>query len=439
MSSWQIAAWLMLGGSTLLLFMGMPVALTFLGVNIIGAVLYMGGEPGLVQLVRNSVSSVTAFALTPIPLFVLMGEILFHTGLALKVIEGVERLIVRVPGRLAVVAVVAGTVFSAISGSTIATTAMLGSLMLPVMLARGYHPTIATGPIMAIGAVDMLIPPSALTVLLGSLSGISISKLLLGGIMPGILLSVAFVAWIIVRVRISPHLAPTETDAVQHHGWARWHLLFAYVLPTVSIFGVVVGALAAGWATPTECAALGAFATMLLAALYRALKWEAVVKALKGTAGISGMILFIILGATTFAQILSFSGASSGLVQFITSHGLSANQILVGMMLLLIFLGIFVDQVSMMMITLPIFMPIVNTLGIDPVWFGVLFLICMQLGLLLPPHGLLLMTMRGVAPPSVTMGQIFLAVTPYVVMSLLLLTAVFMVPGIATWLPGWMA
>jgi len=409
MSSWQIAAWLMLGGSTLLLFMGMPVALTFLGVNIIGAVLYMGGEPGLVQLVRNSVSSVTAFALTPIPLFVLMGEILFHTGLALKVIEGVERLIVRVPGRLAVVAVVAGTVFSAISGSTIATTAMLGSLMLPVMLARGYHPTIATGPIMAIGAVDMLIPPSALTVLLGSLSGISISKLLLGGIMPGILLSVAFVAWIIVRVRISPHLAPTETDAVQHHGWARWHLLFAYVLPTLSIFGVVVGALAAGWATPTECAALGAFATMLLAALYRALKWEAVVKALKGTAGISGMILFIILGATTFAQILSFSGASSGLVQFITSHGLSANQILVGMMLLLIFLGIFVDQVSMMMITLPIFMPIVNTLGIDPVWFGVLFLICMQLGLLLPPHGLLLMTMRGVAPPSVTMGQIFLA------------------------------
>lgn len=439
MGNWHIAAWLMLGGSTLLLFIGMPVALTFLGINIVGAVLYMGGEPGMVQLVRNSVSSVTAFALTPIPLFVLMGEILFHTGLALKVIEGVERLIIGIPGRLAVVAVVAGTVFSAISGSTIATTAMLGSLMLPVMLARGYHPTIATGPIMAIGAVDMLIPPSALTVLLGSLSGISISKLLLGGVMPGILLSVAFVAWIIVRVRISPELAPADTDAEQHHGWDRWHLLVAYVLPTLSIFGIVVGALAAGWATPTECAALGAFATMCLAALYRVLRWESVLKALKGTAGISGMILFIILGATTFAQILSFSGASSGLVQFITGHGLSANQILVGMMLLLIFLGIFVDQVSMMMITLPIFMPIVNAMGIDPVWFGVLFLICMQLGLLLPPHGLLLMTMRGVAPPSVTMGHIFMAVAPYVAMSLLLLAAVFFVPGIATWLPGWMA
>ena len=434
-SNWSIAAWLMLGGSTVLLFIGMPVALTFIAINIVGALLYMGGEPGLVQLARSSVSSVTAFSLTPIPLFVLMGEILFHTGLALKVIEGVERLIRRVPGRLAVVAVVAGTVFSAISGSTIATTAMLGSLMLPVMLARGYHPTIAAGPIMAIGAVDMLIPPSALTVLLGSLSGISISKLLIGGVLPGVILSIAFVVWIIFRVSISPQLAPADKDEAALRGWARWRLFFGYVLPTLSIFGVVVGALAAGWATPTECAALGAFATMLLALCYRALTWDAVVKALKGTAGISGMILFIILGATTFAQILSFSGASNGLVEFITGQGLSTRMIVVGMMLLLIFLGIFVDQVSMMMITLPIFMPVVQSLGIDVVWFGVMFLICMQLGLLLPPHGLLLMTMRGVAPPSVTMGHIFLAVVPYVVMSLILLAAVFWIPAIATWLP----
>ena len=203
----------MLGGSTVLIFLGLPVAFSFLVINIIGAWLFFGGEPGLVQLARNSVASVASFALTPIPLFVLMGEVLFHTGLAVKVIDGVERLIRNVPGRLAVVAVVAGTVFSAISGSTIATTAMLGSLMLPVMLARGYHPTMATGPIMAIGAVDMLIPPSALTVLLGSLSGISISKLLIGGVMPGLLLSAAFIAYIIVRVKLKPELAPASEFA----------------------------------------------------------------------------------------------------------------------------------------------------------------------------------------------------------------------------------
>ncbi len=434
--SWTFAAWLLLGGSTVLLFIGMPVALTFLAVNLVGAWLYMGGEVGLVQLARSSVSSVAAFALTPIPLFVLMGEVLFHTGLAHKVIEGVDRLITRVPGRLAVVAVVAGTVFSAISGSTIATTAMLGSLMLPVMLARGYHPTLATGPIMAIGAVDMLIPPSALTVLLGSLSGISISKLLLGGIVPGLILSLAFIAWIILRVRLTPSLAPQEAQAVRYTGWQRWHLLVAYVLPTMSIFGVVVGALSAGWATPTECAALGAFATMVLAALYRRLSWQALRSALMGTAGISGMILFIILGATTFAQLLSFSGASNGLVQLITGQGWSKEMIVVGMMAFLIFLGLFVDQVSMMMITLPIFMPIVSSLGIDPIWFGVMFLMCMQMGLLLPPHGLLLMTMRGVAPPEVRTSQIFKAVIPYVLMSLMLLVAIFFWPAIATWLPS---
>jgi len=433
--SWQLAAWLMLGGSTLLLFIGMPVALTFIAINIVGAWLYMGGEVGLGQLARSSVISLTSFSLTPIPLFVLMGEILFHTGLALKVIDGVERLITRIPGRLAVVAVVSGTVFSAISGSTIATTAMLGSLMLPVMLKRGYHPKLATGPIMAIGAVDMLIPPSALTVLLGSLSGISISKLLIGGVMPGLILSLAFVVWIVLRVRWSPGLAPTERDTVLHTGWERWRLFVLYVLPCLSIFGVVVGALVAGWATPTECAAVGAFATLVFAAAYRALTRRALMQALRGTAAISAMILFIILGATTFAQILSFSGASNGLVQTITGQAFSTGAIVAAMMAMLIFLGIFVDQVSMMMITLPIFMPVVQTLGIDPVWFGVMYLICMQLGLLLPPHGLLLMTMRGVAPPSVTMGHIFVAVVPYVAMSLLLLAAVFWLPAIATWLP----
>jgi tripartite ATP-independent transporter DctM subunit len=435
MMSWQAAALLLLGGSTVLLFMGIPVAFTFLAVNLIGAWLYLGGTVGIEQIVRNSVVAVSNFSLTPIPLFVLMGEILFHTGLALKVIEGIERLIRQVPGRLAVVAVVAGTVFSAISGSTIATTAMLGSLMLPVMLARGYNPAMATGPIMAIGAVDMLIPPSALTVLLGSLSGISISKLLIGGVVPGLILSVAFVGYIVARVLINPKLAPAS-PIEERHGWAKYELLVLYVIPLISIFVVVIGAMSGGLATPTESAALGAIATMALAAAYRVLTVKALATALKGTVMISAMILFIILGATTFSQILSFSGATEGIVSGILGRGLSPGAILAGMLLLLIFLGVFVDQVSMMLITLPVFMPIVQRLDFDLIWFGVLYLICMQLGLLLPPHGLLLMTMRGVAPPQVTMGDIFRAVVPYVAMSLLLLGLILALPAVATWLPA---
>jgi tripartite ATP-independent transporter DctM subunit len=433
--SWQLASLLLLGGSTVLLFVGLPVAFSFMAINIVGAILFLGGDAGLSQMLRNSAAAVINFSLTPIPLFVLMGEVLFHTGLALKVIDGIERLVRQVPGRLAVVAVVAGTVFSAISGSTIATTAMLGSLMLPVMLARGYNPVLATGPIMAIGAVDMLIPPSALTVLLGSLSGISISKLLIGGVVPGLMLSVAFVGYIVVRAATNPALAPS-TAVEERSGWARYDLLVCYVLPLVSIFVVVIGAMSGGIATPTESAALGALATIALAAAYRSLSFDALLKALRGTVGISAMILFIILGATTFSQILSFSGATEGIVSNILGAGLTPFAILAGMMLLLIFLGIFVDQVSMMLITLPVFMPIVQRLGIDLIWFGVLYLICMQLGLLLPPHGLLLMTMKGVAPKEVTMAHIFRAVVPYVAMSLVLLIVIIMVPAIATWLPN---
>ena len=433
--SWQLASLLLLGGSTVLLFIGLPVAFAFMAINIVGAILFLGGDAGLSQMLRNSAAAVINFSLTPIPLFVLMGEVLFHTGLALKVIDGIERLVRQVPGRLAVVAVVAGTVFSAISGSTIATTAMLGSLMLPVMLARGYNPVLATGPIMAIGAVDMLIPPSALTVLLGSLSGISISKLLIGGVVPGLMLSVAFVGYIIVRATMNPALAPA-TVVEERSGWARYELLVCYVLPLVSIFVVVIGAMSGGIATPTESAALGALATMALAAAYRSLSFDALLKALRGTVGISAMILFIILGATTFSQILSFSGSTEGIVSHILGAELTPFAILAGMMLLLIFLGIFVDQVSMMLITLPVFMPIVQRLDIDLIWFGVLYLICMQLGLLLPPHGLLLMTMKGVAPKEVTMAHIFRAVVPYVAMSLVLLVVIIMIPAIATWLPN---
>jgi tripartite ATP-independent transporter DctM subunit len=208
------------------------------------------------------------------------------------------------------------------------------------------------------------------------------------------------------------------------------------VLPLISIFVVVVGAMSGGIATPTESAALGALATMVLAMSYRALTLDALFRALRGTVCITGMILFIILGATTFSQILSFSGATEGIVSAIFSQGLSPFAVLMGMLLLLIFLGIFVDQVSMMLITLPVFMPIVQRLDIDLIWFGVLYLICMQLGLLLPPHGLLLMTMKGVAPPAVTMAHIFQAVVPYVALSLVLLVLLLLFPAVATWLPG---
>ena len=434
--NWIEASIVMFGGLVALMSLGLSVAFGFLAINIVAALMFLGGEQGLSQLARNAVQSVTSFSLTPIPFFVLMGEVLFHSGVALKAIDAFSLLIRRVPGRLSVIAIVAGTVFSAISGSTIATTALLGSLMLPTMLERGYDKRLAMGPIMGIGGVDMLIPPSALAVLLGSLAGISISGILIGGIVPGLILSVLFVGYIILRATLDPSLAPEEKLEAGPAGLARWAPFLVHVLPLVLIFGMVVGAMTAGWATPTEAAALGASGTIIAAMLYRSLTWAALMKALTGTVAVSGIILFIIIGATTFSQVLSFSGATNGIVGLVSAQGLSATVILLGMMAILLFLGCFVDQVSMMLITLPFFMPLVQQLGVDPIWFGVLFLICMQLGLLTPPFGLLLFTMKGVAPPGITMNDVFQAALPYVWFGLLVLAVVFLFPPLATWLPG---
>jgi tripartite ATP-independent transporter DctM subunit len=437
MIGWVGAAWLLLAGSTALLFLSLPVAFSFLAITLLGAWLWLGGEPGLAQLARNAVQSITSFSLTPIPFFVLMGEVLFHTGVALKAIDAFALLIRRVPGRLAVIAIVAGTVFSAISGSTIATTALLGSLMLPTMLARGYDPRMAMGPIMGIGGVDMLIPPSALTVLLGSLAGISIAGLLIGGIVPGLILSVMYVAYIITRATMNPALAPdVQVEEEGPQGAARWLPFATHVVPLVLIFGLGLGALTGGFATPPEAAAIGAAATLVAAALYRSLTVANLMKALTGTVAVSGTILFIIVGATTFSQVLSFSGVVNGLVGLVTGLGLSVTALVIAMLVILLFLGCFVDQVSMMLITLPFFIPLVQRYDVDLIWFGVLFLICMQLGLLTPPFGLLLFTMKGVAPPSITMQQIYMASMPYIAMSLLILVLIFLFPAIATWLPA---
>jgi tripartite ATP-independent transporter DctM subunit len=435
---WTQASLVLFGGLVAVMGLGLPVAFAFLAINILGAAIFLGGEPGLTQLARNAVQSITSFALTPIPFFILMGEVLFHSGVALKAIDAFAVLIRRVPGRLSVIAIVAGTVFSAISGSTIATTALLGSLMLPTMLERGYHPRMAMGPIMGIGGVDMLIPPSALTVLLGSLAGISIAGLLIGGIVPGLMLSAMFVGYIIVRTIINPKLAPSEPLDAAPAGLRRWRPFLIHVLPLIAIFGLVVGAMTAGWATPTEAAALGAAGTIVAVAAYRQLTWDNLMKALKGTVAVSGTILFIIIGATTFSQVLSFSGAVNAMIGLIAGQGLSAMTLIVGMMLILLFLGCFIDQVSMMLITLPFFMPFVQRLGIDPVWFGVLFLICMQLGLLTPPFGLLLFTMKSVAPRSIPMQEVYAAAMPYVGFGLLVLVLILFFPAIATWLPALM-
>jgi tripartite ATP-independent transporter DctM subunit len=414
-----------------LLLIALPVAFVFFTINIVGSYLIFGGVPGLEQMVRNEQLSVAQFSLVPIPLFVLMGEVLFHTGLAMKSVDAVDAVIHRVPGRLAVVALVAGTIFSAISGSTIATTAMLGSLLLPQMLERKYEPKTAMGPILAIGGVDILIPPSGLAVLLGSLAGISISGLLIGGIVPGLILSALFIGYVLLRCWINPSLAPAFDDGKPRarHPWLN---LLITVVPLIAVFAIVVVSMTQGWATPTESSALGALATILLAACYRTLTPQNLWKSMLGTAAISGSLLFIIVGATTFAQLLSFSGATAGLVALIESSQLGQTTILIGMLAILLLLGFFIDQTSIMMVTLPFYMPLLRGMGVDLVWFGILYLLCMQIGLLTPPFGLLLFVLKVVAPAGISIGLIYRAAIPYVWLTMLMMALIFLIPAIVT-------
>ncbi len=433
---WSTALILMLGTLSVLMMLGLPVAFAFIGIDLLGAYIFLGGKAGLDQVARNTFAALSSFTLAPIPLFLLMGEILFHTGVAFKAINAVDRLIARVPGRLSIVSIVGGTIFSSLSGSTIANTAVLGSALLPDMLKRGYQPSIAMGPIMATGSIAMLIPPSALAVLLGSLAGISIAKLLIAGIVPGIMMSIVFLVYIIGRCFLDPKLAPVDETHFGLSARERWVPFFIYVVPLFGIFLIVVGSILAGWATPTESAALGSVASIIAAIAYRKFTWAGFVQSIMETAKISVMILFIIGASVTFAQILAFSGATDGLLSLVREFGADRLVLVVAMIAILLFLGCFVDQVSMVMITLPFFIPLAQTVDVDLLWFGVLMLIAMEISFTTPPFGLLIYVMKGVAPPSITLKQVYMAALPFIVLEIVVLGLLIWFPSLATWLPA---
>ena len=433
--AWGWSMGIMLGAMCVLLMIGLPVAFSFIAVNFLGAVLFLGGDAGLAQVARNSMASLTNFTLAPIPLFILMGEVLLHTGVAFRAVNAIEQMIARVPGRMPIVAVIGGTIFAALSGSSMANTAMLGSTLMPEMLRRGYHRSIAMGPIMATGGIAMLIPPSALAVLLGSLAFISIAKLLVAGIIPGLLMSIFFIAYIVARCVYDPAMAPQGEEGTAR-GWARWRPFLVHVMPLFLIFVVVIGSLLGGIAGPTESAALGCVAAVVAAACYRALTLANLMVSLRETTKITVMILFIIVASVTFSQILAFSGATDGFVRVIETMGAGPLATLTGMMLILLFLGCFIDQVSMVMITVPFFMPLAKLVGIDLIWLGTIYLLTMEIGFLTPPFGLLLFVMKGVAPPQFTMGDIYRAALPFLVLELAVLALCMVFPALGTWLPS---
>lgn len=436
--TWYFAVLLMLGLSLGMMSLGLPVAFSFIATNLIGAFIFMGGERGLEQVVSNMTQSVSSFILVPVPLFILMGDLMVHTGLANRMIDGFDKLIGRVPGRLCYLSIGAGTVFGALSGSAMASTAMLGSTLVPEMVRRGYKKHMAMGPILGAGGLDILIPPSALAVLLGSLAGIDIGRLLVAGIIPAIILALLYVVVIVVQLRVDPSAAPSYDVATVS---MRDKLIAALV--NIAPMGIVVffvcGLIILGVATPTESAAFGVISVLVLAIAFRCLTWEAVKKSLDGSMRVSIMLFTIILGSLTFSQVLAFSGATSGLVNWALGYKLEPTVVLIVMLGIIVFLGLFIDEVSQMMLTIPIYMPIIKALGFDPVWFGTLVMICMVIGAVSPPFGLQLFVMLGVGPKGTTLADVSWAAAPYMGSQVVLAALLILFPALATWLPNLMA
>ena len=319
MMEWYEAAGLMVGGLLFMMFFGMPVAIAFLTINVVGVYLFMGGIIGIDQLVANATTSVTSFALVPVPLFLIMGELLFHTGLAVRVFDALDKCFGGIKGRLSYLTVGGGTIFATLSGSSMANTAMLGTTLMPDMIKRGYKPKMIMGPILATGGLAMIIPPSSLAVLLGSLARIDVGALLIAGLVPGLVLALMFVATIRLQIALDPDAAPGYAAKRATFG----EIVYAIttdILPMGLVIFAVVGLILLGWATPTESAAFGTLAVAILAAIYGKLTWDAMIAAMKGTLMVSAMMLMIIVGSTTFSQILAFSGASTGLISYAMSY-----------------------------------------------------------------------------------------------------------------------
>jgi len=435
MMEWYEALALLVGSIMVLMAIGMPVALAFLAANILGAWVFMGGERGIGQLLNNGWGSLTIFALVPIPLFLLMGEIFFQTGLGSRMFSAIDKLLGRLPGRLSYVTVLGGTGFSTLSGSSMGSTALLGSLMVPEMQRRGYKRHMSIGPILGTGGLAIIIPPSALAVLLATLAKIDVGALLIAGVIPGLILAGFYMATIYAQTRLDPDAAPAY-DVTPMSGAEKLAILMRDVVPMIGLMVAIVAMMINGIVTPSEAAAFGALGVLILAALYGCLSWQAMKASVRGALRVTLMAYLIVFGSATFSQLLAFSGASRGLITWATGFDLDPVVMLVVMFGVLLVLGMFMEQISIMLLTVPIFFPLALTLGFDPVWFGLIMLLALEISFTTPPFGLLLFVMKGVAPPDTTMREIYGAALPFIFCSLMVVALLILFPPLATWLPG---
>ena len=424
------------GGMFLLLMTGLPLTFVIGGIGTL-AVFFLWGPEALYNVASRAFASTMSFVLLAIPLFILMAAILQRSGIADALYDTIHKWLGGLNGGLAAGTVAIAAMFAAMSGVAAAATVSLGLIALPAMLKRKYDKVMVTGAIQAGGALGILIPPSVEMIVFALFARQSVGKMFMGGVFPGLLLASLFIIYILVRCYLQPHLGP----ALPKEERATWKEKFAslrqVVLPLM-VIGGVLGSIYTGIATPTESAAVGILGALISAAIYGTFSWSMLRDAAHTTLRVSTMIMWILFGSYAFSSTYIALGASDVVEQALSVMPGGRWGVLIGMQLSFFALGCILDSFGIIMITAPLYLPIIKGLGFDPVWFGILYVMNIEMAFLTPPYGICLFYMKAVVPKEVTMLDIYRSIIPFVMLQALGLIIVMIFPQIALWLPGTM-
>jgi tripartite ATP-independent transporter DctM subunit len=414
----------------------------------IGAALMMTGMAGMMLYEHHLPPSITLFqkagdllagslydslnswSLAALPMFIWMGEILYHSSISTRLLNGLIPWMTRIPGRLLHVNVAACSLFAAVSGSSAATTATVGKITLDELRKRGYSKKLAIGSLAGSGTLGFLIPPSLIMIIYGVLADVSIGKLFIGGIVPGLLLGSAYSLYIAVAALLDPRAVPPQRE---RFGVRERLASIRELVPILSLITLVLGSIYGGLATPTEAAALGVLGALALALYFRSLTWEIFRQSLLSTVRTTVMISFIIAGASFLSQVVGFLGIARAISTYIASLGLSPYVLILVIGLMYIVLGMILDGISIVVMTLPIVLPIVIQAGFDPLWFGIFLVFMVELSQITPPVGFSLFVIQSISGESI--GYILKATFPFFMIMIAIVAVITLFPDIATWLP----
>ncbi len=428
----SLIIWIVFIGLSLLFLIGAPVFVC-LGLSGLAGMYLARGAQGLFQLPAAILGQLDSFLLVALPLYIMMGEALSRSGVGADIYDGLEKWLYKIPGGLAIASIFACAIFGAMCGVSVAGCAAIGLVAVPEMLKRGYNKCLAAGSVTAAGALAVLIPPSISFIIYGALANVSVGKLFIGGIIPGVALAVMMAIYVLLRVSFNPSLAPAPRLQLS---WNEYLSPLKRLWAVIFLIFCVLGTIYTGICTPTEAGGIGAAGAFLVAGLNRKLNQKTFMEILQGTARVTGLIMIIMASAFAFSQFMNLVRIPDDLSKWIVSLNVEPILIILIIMGFFVILGCLIDGVSLIIVTTPVVLPTVLKLGFDPIWYGILLVLNLEMAVITPPVGLNLYTMKSIMKDRLTMEEIIRGALPYVIVEMLALLLFIFWPSLAMWLPN---